>query len=73
MNATVFWLLLIPNSLVFYLISDLFFFEHVELLLDTLFFILKEFLLELIDLSLFILVNIVEFTLFKIKFTIFID
>ena len=73
MNATVFWLLLIPNSLVFYLISDLLFFEHVELLLDTLFFILKELLLELIDLSLFILVNIVEFTLFKIKFTIFID
>ena len=73
MNATVFWLLLIPNSLVFYLISDLLFFEHVELLLDTLFFILKKFLLELIDLSLFILVNIVEFTLFKIKFTIFID
>ena len=73
MNATVFWLLLIPNSLVFYLISDLLFFEHVELLLDTFFFILKKFLLELIDLSLFILVNIVEFTLFKIKFTIFID
>ena len=54
------------------MICDFFLIEHVKLLLDTLLFILKKLLLELIYLSLLILVNVVEFTFLKVKFTIFV-
>ena len=72
-DTTIFGLLFIPNPLVLNLICNFLLIEHVKLLLDSLFFILKEFLLELIDLSLFILVNVVKFTFLKVKFAIFIN
>ena len=72
MDSTIFGLLLIPNPFVLNLVCDFLFIEHVKLFLDALLFILKELLLELINLSLFILVNVVEFTFLKVKFTIFI-
>ena len=73
MNATVLGLLLISNSLELDKIGALFFFQHVELLLDSLLFIFEKLLLELIDLLLFVLIDVVKFALFEVVLTVLID
>ena len=71
-NATILWLLFVPYPLVFNKVGTFLFFKHVQLLLDSLLFIVKEFLLKLINLSLLILVDIIELAFFEIVLAIFI-
>ena len=70
MNATVLGLLFVSNSLVLDKICALFFLKHVKLFFDALLLVVEKLLLKLVNLSLFVLVDIIEFTLLKIIFTV---
>ena len=72
MDATVLGLLLVTNPLKLYQVRALLLFEHLELLLDSSLLILEQFLLELVDFPLFILINVIELALLKVEFTIFV-
>ena len=66
-DAAVLGLLFITNAFVFNQVGALLLFKHLKLLLDTTFFVLEQLHFELVDLSLLILINVVEFTLFEVE------
>ena len=73
MDAAVLALLLVTNPLVLYQVCAFLFFEHLELLFDSALLILEKLDLELVDLTLLVLVNVVEFALLKVKLRVLVD
>ena len=70
MDAAVLGLLLIPDALILNQVRTFFLLKQRELLFDPLLLVLKQLLLELIDLPLLILINVVELALLKVKLTV---
>ena len=67
MDAAVLGLLLVADALVLDQVRALLLLEHLQLLLDSTFLVLEQLLLELVDLTLLIFINVVELALFEIK------
>ena len=72
-DAAVLGLLFVADALVLDQVGALLFLEHLELLANAPLLVLEQLELELVDLTLLILVNVIELTLFKVKFAVFID
>ena len=73
MDTAVLRLLFVSDTFEFNKVRAFLFLKHIELLFNSLLFVVKKFLLKLVYFFLFILVDVVEFALFEVVFTVLID
>ena len=72
MDAAILGLLLVSYSLELNQVGALLFFEHLQLFFDSPFFIFEELLLELVNFTLLILVDVLKFSLLEVKLRVLI-
>jgi len=72
MDAAILGLLLVSYSLELNQVGALLLFEHLQLFFDSSFFIFKELLLELVNFTLLILVDVLKFSLLEVKLRVLI-